>query len=236
MKRFSLNKVIAILMAAFITFSVMPVYTYAIDDDDDYSTYEEMYEWYQSVKPIDKSTLTSTQKKAVKVVDTYMKAAKKYDWKKMNKCFYKLSKKYGYPTNKRFAKYHKKYNKSIKWKIISAKGTGRVIKIKVAYIHPDLYKPYYSASYKIMWWTADHKSANTKKIGQQFAKIALKKLKKAKVGTEIDSATFTIVKVNGKWRIKKKTAKLTDIAAGNYNAAEIDSLDAFVEDYVEINS
>ena len=66
--------------------------------------------------------------------------------------------------------------------------------------------------------------------------MALNKLKKAKAGTEIDSVTFTIVKVNGKWKIKKKTAKLADIAAGNYNAAEKDSLDAFVEDYVEINS
>ena len=61
-------------------------------------------------KAIPKRKITAVEKKVRGVTIAYLKAAKRYNIKKMNKCFAKKPKKYGYPT-KRINWIYKKYNK-----------------------------------------------------------------------------------------------------------------------------
>lgn len=184
----------------------------------------------EQFKTIPKKTITKNQKKAINTVKIYLKAAKSYNVKKMNSCFKKKSKKYGYPTkNVNWA--YKKYNKKMKWTIVDATGKGNTIKVKAKVTVPDLYEPTYKAMYETLDWLLIHPKASSKKIGNIFVKKYNKKVKKSKVKMFTDTYTFTVVKTKKGWKIKSKSRTIVDLATGFYNEAMDDASDDFIDYY-----
>ena len=224
-----LKRIMAIVLLAVMTISVAPCFSLAETGTADEAAAKAA--WYQSVTPVQQSTLTPPQKKAVKVVNTYMKAAKSYNWRKMNKCFKKKGKSYGYPTKKSYVKFFKKYNKNLNWKIISVTGGGKQIKVTVAVAQPDMYSIFYGSLYDLCYWLSDNMKASDRKIQKKYTKLLQKYRKSTPVGQTYRSVTFTMVKKGKNWKIKSKGMKVVDIATGLYNEAFEDAEDDFEDDY-----
>ena len=176
---------------------------------------------------IPKKKLTKNQKKAVNVVKSYLKYAKKFDTKKMKSCFrtYKTITVYDYTV-----KALKKHNKKIRWVMVDVTGNGKIIKVKAKITRPDLYNRVYANYYKWFQWQYRHQNASDAKTESALIKIEKPNLKKS-TGTSTDTVTFTIVKTKKGWKIKNRNRTMTDIATGFYFKARRDAYDQFCEDY-----
>ena len=199
-------------------------------------------------RAIPKRQMNTNERKAVKLVTTYLKAAKKYDWKKMNRCFVKATKKYGYPTDKAVAKYHKKYNKRmLKWTMVDVKKSGKTYYVYVSVRRPDGYDLMHDSLYRSLVkcfkkhykkGTLGTKAAkrDAEKAGSRAAVKYAAKLKSPGIRETIyEEICFPVVKRNGKWKIKKKSMDIVDVACCGYNDAKetaIDDFESFVDDYL----
>ena len=175
----------------------------------------------------------SSEKKAKKVVVKYSGAAKKYKWKTMNKCIAKRPKKYGYPTV-RCDWIYKKYNKNMRWRILETKKKGKKkYAIKVEIYQPSFYDEMYKAFYDTMVWAWNNDIKSQKKLGNSIINkynMNVKRTEKeGKVKYITKTFVFDVVKKKGKWKIKKKTRGVVDIATAMMNVAEDDATDAFLE-------
>lgn len=184
----------------------------------------------EQTKSIPKRKLTSNQKKAVKVVTTYLKAAKKYNINKMNSCFKKRSTKYVYPVAN-INHIYKKNNKVIKWKMVDARGKGNTITVKVKVTRPDLYSRTYKVFYETMEWALYHPNFTEAQLTNKLLSKIKAKLDNYKPKTTTDTVTFKIVKSGKKWKIKSQTRAIVDIATGFYYEASDDAYDDLVEEY-----
>ncbi len=178
---------------------------------------------------IAKRKLSAKQKKAVKVVNTYLKAAKSYNVKKMNACFKKGSKKYGYPT-KKINWVYKKYNKKIKWSMVDVTGTGNTITVKVKVTRPDFYKQAYNAYYETFEYGISHPKASSSTLGNKINSKYNSKVKNCKKKTSTDTVSFKVVKSGKKWKIKAKTKTIVDIATAFFWEGSEDAYDDFLDD------
>lgn len=187
-------------------------------------------------KAIPKNKMTASGKKARRVVISYLKAAKKYKVKKMNKCFAKLSKQYGYPT-KKINWIYKKHNKKIAWRDIDViKKSQRKIIVIEEVTRPNLYNKAYNAFYSSLWWSWNKWGFSADKHGKETAarymKKYSKKAKKCKVKTKL--VKFKVIKTKKGWKIEKKTRLMVDIATGFSNEAIDDAIDQFATDVGEL--
>ena len=184
----------------------------------------------EEIKSVAKKKLTANQKKAVKAVETYLKAAKSYNVKKMDACFKKGSKNYGYPTEK-INWIYKKYNKKIKWSMVDVKGKGSTITVKVKVTRPDFYKQAYNAYYETFDWAMDHLNASSSKLGNKILGKYNTKVKNCTKKTSTDTVAFTIVKSGKKWKIKAKTRTIVDIATAFLWKGSEDATDDFLDKF-----
>ena len=178
---------------------------------------------------LEKTKLTKNQKKAVAVVNTYMKAVKSYNVKKMNSCFASKTKKYGYPTkitNKIFKKNNKKI---IKWTITNITGGGKKYTVSAKVTQPDYYDTVFDIFYDTLMDAWNHNKDGTK-AGIRAASKTAEKLKKRKVKKSTKIYKFSIIKKGSKWKIKKKNRTMVDIACGFQNIAVDDAIDQYLED------
>lgn len=177
--------------------------------------------------------ITKNEKKARKVVNKYMKAAKHYKVKKMNSCFAKKPKTYGYPTAK-IDWVFKKHNKKIKWEIRDIIPKGKRIDVKVRVTRPDLYSREFNAMYDALEWAWDKWGLNAQYHGNETGLKAIhkfnKRAKKGKIKTKTQTVTFKMVKTSKGWKIQKKTRTIVDIATGYINEAMDDAADEWLED------
>ena len=177
--------------------------------------------------------ITKNEKKARKVVNKYMKAAKNYKVKKMNSCFAKKPKTYGYPTAK-IDWVFKKHNKKIKWEILNIKPKGKRIDVKVRVTRPDLYSREFNAMYDALVWAWDKWGTNAQYHGKETGLKALhkfnKRAKKGKIKTKTQTVTFKMIKTSKGWKIQKKTRTIVDIATGYIYKAMDDATDEWLKD------
>ena len=171
----------------------------------------QCYDCYKiQYRPIAKKKLTTNQRKAEKVVKTYLKAAKSYNIKKLNKCFKKDSKKYGYPT-KKIKWVFKKYNKKISWELLDVTGNGKSVKVKVRINRPDLYSQAYDAVCDALIYGIDHNKSSDYIANSMFKRFS-SKVKKGKITNSSKTVTFTVVKTKKGWKLKSKSRTIVDIA------------------------
>ena len=157
-------------------------------------------------------------KKAEKTVSDFLKAGKKYNYKKMNKCFAKKGKKYSFKKNKRYMKCLKKINKKLSWKVVSSKGTDKKCQVKVRIKIPNLGKDIKKIAVKEFKreYTKNGDFDAYKCANKTFDKF-IAKIKKYKGKTKTKTIVFPMVKKNGKWKIKKKTNAIEDVVIGLYH-------------------
>lgn len=181
----------------------------------------------EQTKSIPKKKLTSNQKKAVKVVNSYMKYVKKFDTKKMKTCFnkYRIVSIYDY-----ISKAMKKHNKKVKWSMVDVTGTGKTIKVKAKITRPDLYNRVYNNYYKWYQWQYRNPNASSSKKDNVLIKREKSNIKNS-IGTSTDTVTFTVVKSSKGWKIKNRNRSMLDISLGFYFKAKDDAYDQFCEDY-----
>ena len=182
---------------------------------------------------IPKRSLSSNEKKAQSIANTYMKKAKKYDWKGMDKMFAKGSKKYGYPTVSSITKYYKKYNKKmLKWTVTDITGSGSKYNVHVNVTRPDLYiimrDPFYKQLVKV-WNSGNRSSKVGEKAGVKAVKEYQRKLKKGCKKTTTRTVVIPVVRSGGKWKIKSKSRDVVDIATGHFNEAMENATSDFYE-------
>ena len=179
---------------------------------------------------IAKRKLTANQKKAVGVVNTYLKAARSYKVNKMNSCFKKGSKKYGYPV-KEINGVFKKYNKKIKWSMVDVTGKGKTIKVKVKVTRPDFYTQAYNSFYETFKWYILHPNVSDSKLTNKLFGKYRTKVKNCTKKTSTDTVVFTIVKSGKKWKIKTQTRTIVDIATAFYWIGSDNATDDFLREY-----
>ena len=177
-----------------------------------------------------KVKMTINQKKAISVVNTYMKAAKKYDIKKMNRCFASKPKKYGYPTKNLNNIFKRNNKKAIKWEITNITGNNKKYVVTVKITQPNYYNKIYDIYYDALEYALLNNQSGTK-AGTSAINKMVKKLKNAKIKKSTETYRFPIIKKNGKWKIEKKNRTIVDIACGYLNVAMNDATDQFLEDY-----
>ena len=180
---------------------------------------------------IPKRKMKSYEKKAYRIATAYLKAAKRYDWEKMNSLFAKSSSKYGYPTVEACAKYYRKYNKAkLKWKFLRMKGNSKKMIFTVKVTRPDLYKIAYKSLLKELKYDWNH-GLTDGEAGNRAVNVYEAKLKKGCKKTRTENVKFTVIKKKGKWKLKAKTKEMVDVATAYYNQAMDDAVTAF-HDYV----
>ncbi|SDB02957.1 hypothetical protein [Eubacterium oxidoreducens] len=176
-------------------------------------------------KKIAKKKMTASMKKAKKVANDYMKAAKAYDVNKMNSLFANKKCSTGYPTSV-VDGYLKKYNKKyLKWKFVDVKKDGKIYKVKMKVTRPDMYNNFYKAVDDTLTWylgmslfySEPSKSALFQKYNANLVKY-LKKFAKKSKKTDTTTITLKIKKTKKGWKIVKKTKAIVDIACGYANA------------------
>lgn len=199
-------------------------------------------------KAIPKRKMSKTEKKAVAVVKTYLKAAKAYNWKTMNKCFVKTSSKYGYPTVGKVAKRYRKFNKKmLKWKFIDLRKSGKSYVAYVKVTRPDgyglIYDPYYNELVNTFDKYVDEYAVGRRSVskdGERAGERAIKKYinalsKKGISETYTETVKVPVVKHRGKWKIKSKSMAVVDIATCYYNEGirnAVKDFGTYVDDYI----
>lgn len=173
---------------------------------------QECYE--HEVKVIPKRALTNNETKAKRVVAKYLKCCKKFNYKKVKSCFHN-NKKYVFYFDSTIKKYLKKHNKRIKWTIKDISGSGNKIKVKARVKYANLYKVSYNAIFNAVKDYGDGKIGK-KDIEDRFWTNYINGLRKAKYKTRKKTFTFTVIKKHGKWKIKKRTKSIIDIATGRF--------------------
>lgn len=163
-------------------------------------------------RTIPKRKFTKDEKKAKKVIEQYLKNAKKYNVIKLQKYFYKKDSSNYFLYDNKAIQLLKKYNKNISWKFKSVLGKKKIVftvKVKM----PNLYKPAYDAVYKACKAYGDGIVSDNNFKGY-FMKEYLSRLATAKVKKKTKTITFNMIKKGGKWKIKKQSREIVDIAVG----------------------
>ncbi len=186
-------------------------------------------------KELPKRKLTNNEKKAKQVVSNYLKAAKKYNVKAMNKCFASKKSSSGYPT-KSIDWVYKKYNKKIDWKFTNITGKGKKYTVTAKVTRPNFYMQAYNAMYDSLDWGFNKwgfdlgKDKYINKTAKHFSNLYSKKIKASEKKTKTKDYKFTVIKKGKKWYIKSKTKTIVDIATASYNAAVDDAADDWAND------
>ena len=196
-------------------------------------------------KAIPKRKLSKAERQVKRLALIYLKAAKSYKWKKMNKCFAKKGKKYGYPTKPSIVKCYKKFNKRmLKWRILDITKKGSTYLVSVEVTRPNgwslAYNPLYGQLVKAFDKHFENGTLETmdaeregEKAGLRANKIYISKLKKKGISeTYTEKVKIPIVKRKGTWRIKSKSMAVVDIATCYYNEGIEDAYNDYM-DYVD---
>lgn len=167
---------------------------------------------YMKFVSIPKRPLNKKEKKAKSIITKYLKSAKKYNIKKMNKCFYDKECSLKYPTNKKIAKIFRTYNKKkLKWRMIGGLGKGAHYTLKYEVELPFLGEAAYKASFKSHKYEGEYGYSKKKKI-KKFLKYA----KKYRGETFSCYVKFSVIKTKKGWKIHNKTRKMVNISTCLY--------------------
>ncbi|MCD8019522.1 MAG: hypothetical protein LUF92_08035 [Clostridiales bacterium] len=167
------------------------------------------------------TTLEAASDKAQvkKTVNTFFKAAKKYDTSKMKACFVNPNKTELFVTKKYTVKFIKQMNKKLKYEIKSVKVSGKTVTVKVWCKYQYAYYVYQKAFDKVVDYMIDHPNASNatvdKYVYQQISKY-YKKMHKTKFSETI---TIKLKKTNGKWKIAKWTDDISNVVHASYKEA-----------------
>lgn len=185
-----------------------------------------------SKKSIPKKKGTKAERKSLYTVKKYLSAAKHYNVKKMDKCFAKKSKKYGFPTKKNIVGIYKKYNKKMKWKLLSISGGKKQKTVKAKVYCVDFENAIYNACYNSMVWGFKKWGYNLEshadKIADRIVKNFKKRVKKQKNKYRTKTATFKLAKKGSSWKIKKRNKSMCDLVLGNFWKGQEDAEDDFI--------
>ena len=179
---------------------------------------------YVPVKKAKKIT-KNDKKKIRKTISKYFKSAKKYQVNAMNICFSNKNCSVGYPTNKKFVNNIRVINKKIKFRIKKITGKKKkatvVVKIKTPYLYSDFYnvemKGYNDYLNSDMSISAEEAGS---KIADDMCNIISKSFKQTRMRTK--TIKIHMKKIRNRWKIKKKTVQLVDMATAYYGSAYLD--------------
>lgn len=167
-----------------------------------------------------KRKITRDEKNAIAIVTRYLRAARKYNKKRMWALFAEISKGRWYPL-KKIEWIPKKYNKKIKWEFKSIFGNSKRKKVLMNVTYPDLSAKFrkaffYAGKKAYKRWGSKSNDYKAKQIIKIFVKKCKKTVGKGKVRCSKKNVHFNMVKTKKGWRIKKNTKKLAEIITCRY--------------------
>ncbi len=167
----------------------------------------------EETKELEKRAFTSEEKKANNIVEKYLSAAKAYDIKKMNSCFKNQKPKLVYPS-KRVVSTLKKGATRIRYEVKDITFSGNKCTVTAEVTHPDYYNDAKNAMKTAIKYYSSYKpDATSDEVAKYFIKLFKKRVK---YETTTRTIKFSLVKTDGKWKIKTKTQDLMDIAVGYF--------------------
>ena len=162
---------------------------------------------------------SADSKQVKKVINTFMKGAKKSNAKQMRKCFenpddFFEGSKYSTTGNFKYRKSIFKRNKSITYTIRSIKIKNNSAKVKVRMRTPSIKKAAYATVNSYMRWGILHLDADENKAEKKMFSLLNTQVKKKGVQMYSHTVTFSLIKDKGKWKIHKATNTISDIPQG----------------------
>ncbi len=165
------------------------------------------------------------KKKIKKTISKYFKASKKYQVNKMNICFSNKKCETGYPTYKKFVDNIRVVNKKIKYRIKKITGKKKKATVTVKVKTPYLYSDFYGVAMNgYNDYLNSDMSITPEEAGRQIADSMCNVISKSFKETRMKTKTIKIhmKKIRNRWKIKKKTVQLVDLATGYYGSAYLD--------------
>lgn len=170
-----------------------------------------VYCYKEEYRIISKKKMTKAEKKVKKVVDNFYSAAKRYDIKKMKKCFVRGSDLHVFTEFKQMASFCKKYNKRIQYEFKSLSVKKNKATVKVYCHYPDASSAVEKALTENKYYFLDYPDAS----GAEFRKDLYKDIL-FNIDYDDDfslwgeTITFKLVKKGSSWKIEKPNFKMTD--------------------------
>lgn len=169
-----------------------------------------------SVMPVYAS---SDSKQINKVINTFMKGAKKSNLKIMKNCFknpddFNESTKFSTSGSYKFRKNIFKKNKSITYKILSTKVKGNTATVKVRMRTPTVKNAAKSAMKRYIIWGLQQLYVDEDEAGEKLLSYLNSEIKKKGVQMYTHKVTFSLEKGTSGWKISKATDTISDIPQG----------------------
>lgn len=163
----------------------------------------------------------SKQRKIINAVGKYFSAAKKYNPKKLNKCFAKKTSGSFFSTSSRkyMVQYLKKQNKDIKYDIQSVSVSGKTATAKVKVTYTDAYKVFYRSFNDAVNYSISHPGISNSAFHNYFSKQLKNNTRRYDVKIRTRTIKFSYKNIKGKWKISKNTLAIRDIANCRYEEA-----------------
>jgi len=176
---------------------------------------------YVETESIPKIKLSKNGKKIAKIINNFYSAARKYDSKKIKNCFVNSASVKTFVEFKEMAKFCKKYNKKLKYDILSIKVNGRNATAKVRCTYQDAYFAITEALKSNMYYFLYYPDAT----GSEFRKSVYSDIlfylhfDDTEMFENETTITFELCKKGKTWKIKKPTTKIYDSIHCGYETA-----------------
>ena len=165
----------------------------------------------EEYKTIPKKKMTKAEKKVKKVVDSFYSAAKKYDVKKMRKCFVRGSDLKVFVEYKQMASFCKKYNKRLRYEFRSLSVKRNRATVKVYCRYPDASFAVEKALIENKYYFLDYPDDSAADFRNAVYKDILFNIDyDDDFSLWGETITFKLVKKGSSWKIEKPNFKMTD--------------------------
>ena len=168
------------------------------------------------------ATKTKDEALTEAVVDNFYTYAKTMDVSSMRDLLNVSNKSSYFKLPSNLTKLAKKYNKKNKWTIKSVTVTDNTAKVKVKVKYTSLYEPFYNAMNDIVWAYVFGYIDQSQVTVENVVEVAKDYISSDTVVSTSKTVTFNLVKVSGKWKIKKLTDSIYDTILMDYMKANND--------------